>query len=824
MATIGSILIDGQDPDMPALRAFLANLDGRVGGALTQLLAAFVANQAVVVYPARSSLYGNLAPADRALGIVYNDGSNNGLYIKSGVAGSGSWSATGLMLRGEQGEDGPQGKRGTDGKSFLQTAIDTGYVPAGTTEAQLNDKIVGQITATAVAARDKAQEWAEGSGAPGGGQSKSSRGWAFDAANLSTAAGIGKTGAETAAAAAGQYRQGIQDAVAGLPTAATLPLQAVSRTIMAGFTGQNAGRQAFLSETGRAGPWEWLAGDQSALVTGDPDQAFCVAPTATPNGSAGAWRRIGILTGLPGSGLALATWAGVMAGGTADQAAKINRLLALPGVTSVELPAGIIMTDRAIMLKSGQRLFGQGVGATTIKALPGTVSGQTDPANPNANALIYGRRGAVGVRVHDLYLDGSKVGNHYLNGVTMFGCIDFVVERVWSKDISGYARWAVGDTLNSCSGVFRDQMSLNANVDYEATVADGVLFERCDWRDGDGDIIREAGYHPYSSSNITFRDCRGFGTSSVGVLTANYSATPMTNIVFENVKVRVPASVAFAATSFQSSISKVRLINCDIASDGYIGVNVSKDGGLGVDIEIIGGTVSGVQEGITIGAGNTFAIRQPRITVTRQSAGAYCVPLNIDSAAVGTIDAPVIDLLGHKLVTFKSSANNRVINAPIYVDTSIEQLPIGPGHRLSYLTTSPSKAYDNGGDVVPGTILNGLQPGVYLVTLEGSYKASAVGIGAKIRLQATGTTKLLTGRGEVGSQAAGAAANGPMDNANNYAVGTGVDVANASRDFRAQARLSITSVDCGLFVYATSSGNGTIAIEAGSIMTVERVA
>ncbi|MEG3083994.1 hypothetical protein U1707_10110 [Sphingomonas sp. PB2P12] len=155
MATIGSILIDGQDPNMPALRAFLGNLDGRVGGALAQLLAAFVAGQAVVVYAARSSLYGNLTPTAGALGIVYNDGGNNGLYIKTGAAGSGAWNATGLMLRGEKGEDGPQGQ------SFLQIAISTGYVPRGTTDAQLINKLAGEITAQAtaraVAAADEAE-------------------------------------------------------------------------------------------------------------------------------------------------------------------------------------------------------------------------------------------------------------------------------------------------------------------------------------------------------------------------------------------------------------------------------------------------------------------------------------------------------------------------------------------------------------------------------------------------------------------------------------------------------------------------------------------
>jgi len=62
-----------------------------------------------------------------------------------------------------------------------------------------------------------------------------------------------------------------------------------------------------------------------------------------------------------------------------------------------------------------------------------------------------------------------------------------------------------------------------------------------------------------------------------------------------------------------------------------------------------------------------------------------------------------------------------------------------------------------------------------------------------------------------------------MSTNNTNAIGTGVDAAGASRDFRASAVLVIGSMDCSLFLLAASV-SGTVTIDAGSIMTVERIA
>lgn len=139
-------------PAKQEIRGLFAFLDG----ALANLLAAFVADQAVVVYSKLSSLTANVSPADRTLGIVYNDtAGNNGIYIKSGAAGTGGWVRTGLMLAGERGQ---QGERGPTGKSFYQSALDTGYVPAGTSEADFAAKVAGAVAAAATSMAVEAQQ------------------------------------------------------------------------------------------------------------------------------------------------------------------------------------------------------------------------------------------------------------------------------------------------------------------------------------------------------------------------------------------------------------------------------------------------------------------------------------------------------------------------------------------------------------------------------------------------------------------------------------------------------------------------------------------
>lgn len=248
-----------------ALAAF-SELTGLVEGALHQLLAAVTLDQAVAIYATQASLYADLSPANGTLGVIYNDGTNNGVYVKNGVANTGSWQRTGLMLQGEEGERGPIG---ADGKSFYQIAIETGYVPAGTTEQQFVDKLAGEITAAATA------------------QARAS------AASAGQSAGSAAASASTSSARAFEASaslDAIVAALAGYPHGATLAAPIESRAIMR-TAAQDAGAALILTEGERLGVFIWNPGNMSGIVAADPQEGISVAPASDRTGASGAFMR-----------------------------------------------------------------------------------------------------------------------------------------------------------------------------------------------------------------------------------------------------------------------------------------------------------------------------------------------------------------------------------------------------------------------------------------------------------------------------------------------------------------------------------------------------
>ncbi len=86
---------DQYEPD----KADIIRLFSLIDGSLSSLVNGAVIGGAIV-YSTRAELYSDLTyPAGR-LGVVYNDptAAYNGVYVKSGASGSGSWSLTSLGL------------------------------------------------------------------------------------------------------------------------------------------------------------------------------------------------------------------------------------------------------------------------------------------------------------------------------------------------------------------------------------------------------------------------------------------------------------------------------------------------------------------------------------------------------------------------------------------------------------------------------------------------------------------------------------------------------------------------------------------------------
>jgi hypothetical protein len=600
--------------------------------------------------------------------------------------------------------------------------------------------------------------------------------------------------------------------------------EAASRAILASISGQTNDETAYLSEEGRAGVFKWTSEDQSAQVFADQDQALYVAPASQPDGSAGAWHRIFA------DGIASAGWGGVVATGTGDYAPQISRLLAMSEVTTVLLPVGVIGVGVRVEV-NGKTLAGAGSDLTTVQ-LSSSWTVQDPAGGESINSVIRGTPGSVGTHIRDLTVDGGKYAPQRTNGICMPRCRDFVVERFVVQNCTGYLCWA--NTNNDyvaaklTGGVFRDGWTYNGNVHLEATAVENVMFDNVNCRDGDGDMNCETFFHPIAGSkNITYRNCSAIGTATVGILCATYGAENIENILFESCRIKVTAAAVGASVQTLGTGSLVKLcrfLNCDIESVGYIGLNVRKDAGSGCNVEIIGGSIVGTQEGITIDPGNTFLISGTRIRVVPTTGNS--VPLNIDAGASGIIDAPIIDVMGRTAVTWPFGPNLLVVGQPVFLNGSAGLRPFGPGHRITKAIVADEVAVNGG--TIPASAsdaswaFNGLAAGTYLLSIEGRYSAGATG-SFNFRLNnATNITAI--GRGEVDSKADGAnRVDSVLNSSNANVLGGVVDVANALRRFAAHASIVSAGGDAS-FNILVFSPSGSAKVLAGSSLTLERLA
>lgn len=94
-----------------------------------------------------------------------------------------------------------------------------------------------------------------------------------DAEQAATSAVAAEIAAEAAAAAAQAAMANKAEKAATLAALASVP---ASQTVVVTPLGE----------------WRWVAGNQSANVTADPEQGVWVAPTGTPSGASGAWQRV----------------------------------------------------------------------------------------------------------------------------------------------------------------------------------------------------------------------------------------------------------------------------------------------------------------------------------------------------------------------------------------------------------------------------------------------------------------------------------------------------------------------------------------------------
>lgn len=194
----------------------------------------------------------------------------------------------------------------------------------------------------------------------------------------------------------------------------------------------------------------------------------------------------------------------------------IRAAMANPRVSEVIMPAGVVVLTTPLVGRSDLTLRGSGRNATTLKLAPNfTFPVQGNAAIQATNTARFG--------VTDLAIDGGKLGwNAALNqyGIRICGVAhrnsgDYDVARVATKDISGYAFWAVGTgtgTKMTRNGRYNRIRAINSNVHFEAMRAEDILVDGLFYGPGDGDMPCEAAVHPVLfGRRHTYRGVQGTG-------------------------------------------------------------------------------------------------------------------------------------------------------------------------------------------------------------------------------------------------------------------------------------------------------------------------
>lgn len=140
------------------------------------------------------------------------------------------------------------------------------------------------------AAEDAAQTSLDRSAAGASAVSASASRLAAELAEAS--AGVSATEAEAAAEDADDTLDAISAALAGYPDTTPISITVPNRATLAGLAEPSSIVTAHVGQYDEAGPFSWLAGDQSAKVAADPEEGVYVAPSTDTTGASGAWIRI----------------------------------------------------------------------------------------------------------------------------------------------------------------------------------------------------------------------------------------------------------------------------------------------------------------------------------------------------------------------------------------------------------------------------------------------------------------------------------------------------------------------------------------------------
>lgn len=258
---------------------------------------------------------------------------------------------------------------------------------------------------------------------------------------------------------------------------------------------------------------------------------------------------------------------GALGDGAANDAPAINAALAIDSVRLVK--DAVYGVTEPVLIPSNRTLFLNGA---TIKILAGhtNVSGISGAVGAVADTTGITILGPGTIDGNKIGLGGADADRR--NGVHLVDSTGFLVEGLTVKNCTGYATYAAGSTAftNPPSGVFRRIETLNSQIHYEPQAVDGVTYEDCTARDGDGDVPCLSWFHPIvRGKNIFFERCSGVGTAGVGMdPTANSDS--FENLAFRNGLIdNAGPGAAYAPTAGQPGST----VGLDLSGSTFIAAN-----------------------------------------------------------------------------------------------------------------------------------------------------------------------------------------------------------------------------------------------------------
>jgi hypothetical protein len=177
-------------------------------------------------------------------------------------------------------------------------------------------------------------------------------------------------------------------------------LAALKARSVAGLTG---GEVIQLNAGGRSGQFAWVAGNQSANVTADPQQGIWVAPDSDPTGASGAWRRLNVPWV---DGWVSPDWFGAVGNGVTD-----------------DQPAFQAANDYLVL-----------AGGSTGKSRGGTIQFGAKRYLLNSTFAITER--GITLRGHIPERSGANTASAINGGVLIGGGLTGPVVGMWSDDVT----------------------------------------------------------------------------------------------------------------------------------------------------------------------------------------------------------------------------------------------------------------------------------------------------------------------------------------------------------------------------------------------------